>query len=467
MAWTINNGKLYFNTKLYTGNGGTQSITGVGFQPDWVWLKERSQTESHVLIDAVRGVLKRIRSNTTDAEDTVANSLTTFGTDGFSLGSAGEVNENSQTYASWNWLAAGTAPSNTYVVKVVSDSGNKYRFDDFGTSAVTLELSEGGTFTFDQSDSSNNGHPLRFATQANGANSSQYTTGVTTNGTPGQAGAYTRITVAASAPTLYYYCTNHSGMGGQANTPVTNSFSNFAGNIQSNISPNTTPGFSIVSYTGNGVDLSTTPQTVGHGLSGVSMVILKNLSQSMYWIVKQKDLSSNKVLYLNDTSAETTPTGSNQGHIGNLSSSGTTFQLVSNSSNVDQVNVNGNNYIAYCFEEKQGYSKFGSYVGNGNANGTFVYTGFRVSFVMCKRSSGTGNWQMFDSKREGYNVDNDGLQANLSNAEATDDDLDILSNGFKLRGSGNDLNGSGSTYIYMAFAENPFTSSAGTPVTAR
>ena len=86
---------------------------------------------------------------------------------------------------------------------------------------------------------------------------------------------------------------------------------------------------------------------------------------------------------------------------------------------------------------------------------------------MCKRSSGTGNWQMFDSKREGYNVDNDGLQANLSNAEATDDDLDILSNGFKLRGSGNDLNGSGSTYIYMAFAENPFVTSTGVPATAR
>ena len=125
--------------------------------------------------------------------------------------------------------------------------------------------------------------------------------------------------------------------------------------------------------------------------------------------------------------------------------------------------------IAYCFHSVKGYSKFGSYTGNGNSDGTFVYTGFKPAWVICKRSSGTGNWQMFDSKREGYNVDNDGLQANLSNAEATDDDLDILSNGFKLRGSGNDLNGSGSTYIYMAFAEEPLVANVGLsiPATAR
>ena len=243
--------------------------------------------------------------------------------------------------------------------------------------------------------------------------------------------------------------------------------SNTDGSISSTVSANTTSGFSIVSYTGNGVDLSTTPQTVGHGLSGVSMVIIKNLSQSMYWIVKQKNLSSNKVLYLNDSSAETTPTGGNQGHIGNLSSSGTTFQLVSNSSNVDNVNVNGNNYIAYCFAEKKGYSKFGSYTGNGNADGTFVYTGFKPAFVIFKRSSGTGNWQLLDNKRLGYNVENRTIYPNSSIAEQDENDADLLSNGFKLRGSGTDGNGSGSTYIYMAFAENPFVTSTGVPATAR
>ena len=137
-----------------------------------------------------------------------------------------------------------SAPSKTYAVTVVSDSGNKYRFDGFGTSAVTLDLQEGGTYTFDQSHSSNSGHPFRFGTSANG---SDYTTGVTTSGTPGNSGAYTRITVAAGAPTLYYACSAHSGMGGQANTNSTSGSSNFSGTIQSNNSANVDAGFSIVS----------------------------------------------------------------------------------------------------------------------------------------------------------------------------------------------------------------------------
>ena len=241
---------------------------------------------------------------------------------------------------------------------------------------------------------------------------------------------------------------------------------NTVGDIASTVSANTTSGFSVVSYTGNGVDLSTTPQTVGHGLSGVSMVIIKNLSQSIYWIVKQKDLSSNKVLYLNDTSAESTPTGGNQGHIGNLSSSGTTFELVSNSSNVDNVNVNGNNYIAYCFAEKQGYSKFGSYVGNGNADGTFIYTGFKPAFVITKAHDTAGlSWSMHDNKRLGYNGGDRNLYANISNGENTDNAIDILSNGFKMRSADGSTNQNGVGYIYMAFASEPLVGD--NPATAR
>jgi len=230
--------------------------------------------------------------------------------------------------------------------------------------------------------------------------------------------------------------------------------SNTNGDITSSVSANTTAGFSIVSYTGTG----TSEDTIGHGLGSIpKMIITKQRDQENGWGVYHHTLGTGKELYLNYTNGEgssnfwiTTPTTS----VFSVSAS-------------DYVNESSSTYIAYLFAPKQGFSKFGSYTGNQNADGTFVYTGFKPAFVMVKRSSDTEDWHMFDNKREGYNVDNDFLQANTTNAEATDDNIDILSNGFKLRGTGTDVNRSGHTYIYMAFAEAPFVNSNGVPNNAR
>ena len=342
MAYTtIDNPGLYFNTVVYAGSNSDQSVTGVGFQPDWVWIKNRSSTPSHMLNDAVRGAGKQINSDNTDAE-LDRTYFMSFDSDGFTLdGNVSDYNQNSSNFVSWNWLAGDTASSN-------SD-----------------------------------------------------------------------------------------------------------GSITSSVSVNTTAGFSIVSYTGTGSNA-----TIGHGLGVVpDMVIVKCRSASgRGWTVWHNALPGTHALDLNGTDAQYSSTSSWNSTVPTSSVFSVGTRLATND--------NTETFIAYLLAEKKGYSKFGTYTGNGNADGTFAYTGFRPAFVMCKRTSGTGNWQVFDSKREGFNVDNDGLQANLANAEATDDDIDILSTGFKLRGTGNDLNGSGSTYIYMAFAENPFvttgTKAAGT-----
>ena len=337
----------FFNTVLYTGNGSTQSITGAGFQPDWTWIKERSSTSGHEVYDSTRGATKLLSPNTTDAEGTNVNALTSFDSDGFSVGSGGAVNENGQTYVGWNWKA------------------------------------DGGTTS-----------------------------------------------------------------------------SNSDGSITSTVQANTTAGFSIVTYSGNG-----STGTVGHGLGAVpKLYIVKRRNDAGWsWYTYSVHKGAGHTLYLNSTSAGDVDT--------------TVWQNTSPTSDVfyvgarDGVNGSGGNMVAYCFAEIEGYSKFGSYTGNGSTDGTFVYTGFRPAFLMIKRTDSTNNWNMFDSKRDIDNQVGNVLYANLPDAEQ-DDSLhssgnDFLSNGFKLRETGNAINGSGASYIYMAFAENPFVSSTGIPVVAR
>ena len=195
------------------------------------------------------------------------------------------------------------------------------------------------------------------------------------------------------------------------------------------------------------------------------MIIVKNLSSgSRKWVVWHKNLSANtKYLSLNSTDAEATDTAT----WNNTAPTSTVFS----SAGSGEVNQNGENFIAYCFAEKKGYSKFGSYTGNGSTDGTFVYTGFKPAWILIKTTNLAGNnWQMYDNKREGYNPQNDLLRANSSNAEGNGTDpIDILSNGFKLYNTAGSANQSGGNYIYMAFAEEPLVANVGSsiPATAR
>jgi hypothetical protein len=347
MAYTdIDKPSDYFNTKLYTGNGGTQSITGVGFQPNMTWIKGRSFADNHFITDSVRGVTKTIFPDLTAAEETQSGALTAFGSDGFSVGSMAEGNTNGATICSWNWLA-GTSVSGT---STGSGTGKAY-----------------------------------------------------------------------------------SG------------------------SVNTTSGFSIIKYLGNG----SSGHTIPHHLSAVpQFIVVKSLDRGTNWITYQAPLGAGKFLRLNQTNAESTSSS----RWNDTTPTSTVFTV----GNDGDLNNNDEDYIAYIIANVQGYSKVGSYTGNGNADGPFVYTGFKPAYVMLKRTDTAGErWNIKDNKRDGYNQTDPVLTADASGAEYDDSQMDLLSNGFKIRTSAVSTNASGGTYIYMAFAENPFVTSTGVPATAR
>ena len=445
----------HFNTLLYNGSGNTtNNVTGVGFQPDFVWIKRGNVNASHALFDAVRGPNKVLNSNTTNAQGTDSGAgFSAFGSDGFTVyeqqSAAGVI--NSGNMISWNWKAGGTAPVKTYTVKVVSDSGNKYRFDDFAASAQTVDMQEGGAYTFDQSDSSNSGHPFRFSTTSNGthASGSEYTTGVVTSGTPGSAGAKTVLTIAAGAPTLYYYCSVHSGMGGQANTNSTFGSTNFEGNRTSIVSANVDAGFSIGTH---GHNTGSPEGTFGHGLGVAPDVIIeKKLDVSGGDGFVMTSIPDGSPDYLRLNTAAINADG--------WSSLNLPTSTVYNTS----VGAGGGatSVVAYAFAQKPGYSKFGIYYGNGNVDGAFVYTGFKPAYILIKRTTaGTDiDWYQSDSAS---NPTNDGntlmtwANHNYTQQTSTGYAIDYLSNGFKLRNASGYLNASNAPAFYMAFAESPF-----------
>ena len=469
----------HFDSFLYSATGNAMSFTDLNFQPDWIWQKRRDNVGSshfHYLFDSVRGGRLGLQSNTDGAEFTGPDPNITFTSNGYDMAAStgGQGNGSGGSYVSWNWNAGDTA-SKTYrvVVSSAGGSGNKYRFRNsansatFAADAVTLDLEEGGTYIFNMDDSSNASHPFSIGTAANGT---VYTSGITyfldgvsktyNQYTSGFASASTRrlhITVPASAPVLYYWCSVHSGMGGQINTNSTFGSSNFDGSTQSTVKANTTAGFSIVLYTGQ----QNATDTIGHGLGVEPQVVISKSRNSTYtytqWYVYHHKLTTNYFLFLNKTNAQGDGLAD---YYVDASFSSTVFAV---GDDIYGPNVSNNNYVAYCFSEVKGYSKFGSYTGNGNSDGAFVFTGFRPAWIMVKRSSGTEDWAVWDSVRDsGSNPNGFLLRPNSSTNEGgnvSGHQIDILSNGFKLRNTDSKGNGSGSTYIYLAFAESPFKNS--------
>jgi len=226
--------------------------------------------------------------------------------------------------------------------------------------------------------------------------------------------------------------------------------SNTSGSITSTVDVNTTAGFSIVKYTGTG-----SASTVGHGLGvAPNWVIVKQRNASADWVMRCNQLSGNDyTMLLNSTATQSSYSPSVWNNTAPTSS---VFSIGTNSA----INTNGNTYVAYCFAPVAGYSAMGSYTGNGSTDGPFIYTGFRPTYLMVKNISSTNDWAVFCSAMSPYNVEINGLKPNSSSAEYSGYNYrDFLSNGFKLRNADSDVNANGSTYIYMAFAENPFAQS--------
>ena len=359
MSYTngLDDPSAHFQTAIYSGSNSQQAITNDGnsdLKPDWLWIKQRSSTENHMLVDSTRGVSKYLLSSSNIAEQTVTSRVETLDTDGFTVnGASNPVNALGATYVAWQWKAnGGTTSSNT------------------------------------------------------------------------------------------------------------------DGTITSTVQANTDAGFSIVTWAG-----TNSTATIGHGLGVAPKFMIvrardKNVPTS--WVVFHKDGSTSDDDYfiLQTTAAKATQAGL----WNNQYPSSTVFGVA----NDFWVNSASTNYIAYCFAEKQGYSKLGKYVGNGSADGTFVYTGFRPAFVLVKNASAVESWVLYDTTRNPYNVADLKISPNTGDNEngnsgiggATYNNIDILSNGFKCRSNNAATNGSGNTIIYMAFAENPFVA-GGIPTTAR
>jgi hypothetical protein len=342
---TIANGASYMAATTYAGNSSSQSITNTvgsaSFQPDFVWVKNRSSATNYYLWDSVRGVLKELYSNLTNAESTNTIGLSAFNSNGFTLNNGDNAwNASGQTYVGWQWKGGGTAVSNT------------------------------------------------------------------------------------------------------------------SGTITSSVSANTTAGFSVVTFTGTGAN-----GTVGHGLGAApSFIIARRRDNVVNWYCYHSSLAAGYILLLNTTQAQTSvPTAFNSG-----TPTSTTFPVGGDST----TNASGGLQLAYCWAPIAGYSAFGTWTNNNSTSGTFTYLGFRPRFILLKNTDNVERWFIFDSSRQTYNIPppaTSWLVPNDTSAEgangATTATIDLLSNGFKIyttNPAAGEVSFGTRTYIYAAFAENPF-----------
>ena len=334
MAYTtIDNPELYFQTKIYTGDGNDDrnivfDVTDTSLQPNMLWSSRRDSGDNKSIYDSVRGNGKELRTAGTSLELDRSDNIQALNSNGFQVGTDGQVNASGGTYVSWAWKESADA------------------------------------------------------------------------------------------------------------------------------------GFDIVGYTGNGSN-----RTISHSLSAVpSVMIIKGRSFSDGWCTYHKT-HGNPIIGALDADVADRYSSKWSVFFNSTAPTSSVFSLGTDTA----VNNNSETHIAYLWSEKQGYSKFGKYIGNGSADGTYIHLGFRPAWGIFKRTDNTADWYMYDNKRNTYNVLDDRLEANNSDAEAADggdgNTVDFLSNGFKLRGSGGSMNDG--TFIYMAFAEAPFVNSKGVPANAR
>ena len=480
---TIADGSQYFDTKLFTGNGSTQSITmpNALMSPDFVWLKRRTPAAHHGLYDAVRGATKQLSSNLSDAESTQSQGLTSFDSNGFSLGNLAGENGTSEPIVSWNWdagdsnttIAAGSLNSSMY--NQSQTWSNNYTGNFYGGYGAANAFN-GILWNSNDDYYSSVNYPLTsstttFSPAITGTKIEViYTKGgagvFTINGTEELPATNTSPSTGQSAWSVYEITSSsissitmsHDGGGSSyfngvyvdgkllvdSGVSVTN-----VPSVASTVRANPSAGFSIVSYTGTGSATS-----VAHGLnSPPDFIVCKDRdSSSGWWATYISSQGATKGSYLNAGNQafanftfwnDTTPTSS-------------VFSIGANAN----TNASGNDFIAYCFSNVEGYCKIGQHTNGSSNNQAFIYTGFRPAWIIGRPITADW-WTIYDSKRNPGNALTQKLWSNVADAEAPQDGFDFLSNGFKCIAPDNNFfaSSANSTWIYMAFAEHPFKTS--------